>query len=155
VRGAAVLFPVDLLSNNFTSVSYAVPAGVTNHYLAGLTPNGKYSVAVQTNAGQLGLTVTPGGGVTADNAGVLAFDNTGRPLNQATAQWLTATLAGTNLELTGVGGPLLPYQVEASASLTAPDWTLIGTATADTGGSLQFTDSAVTGSGHRFYRLSR
>jgi hypothetical protein len=155
VRGVEVLFPVNLLSNNFTGVSYSAPAGVTNHYVAGLTPNAKYSVVTQTNAGQLQVTVAPGAQVTADNAGLLAFDNAGQPLDAASAKWLSSSLAGDNLQLTGLGGPLLPYQVQACTNLAAPNWTTVGAATADTGGSLQYTDSTVTNSGRRFYRLAR
>jgi hypothetical protein len=112
-------------------------------------------VVTQTNAGQLQVTVAPGAQVTADNAGLLAFDNAGQPLDAASAKWLSSSLAGDNLQLTGLGGPLLPYQVQACTNLDAPYWTPAGAATADAGGSLQYTDSTAANSGQRFYRLAR
>jgi hypothetical protein len=155
VRGLEVLFPVNVLSNNFTSVSYSAPAGVTSHYIAGLAPNAKYAVTVLANAGQLHVTVAPGTRVTADNAGLLAFDNAGQPLHDTSPQWLSARWVGDTLQLTGAGGPLLPYQVQACTNLDAPYWTPVGAATADTGGTLQYNDSTAANSGQRFYRLAR
>ncbi|MGA2747502.1 MAG: hypothetical protein ABSG59_01905 [Verrucomicrobiota bacterium] len=155
VRGVEVLFPVNVLSNNFTNVICTAPAGVTNFYVAGLSPNAKYSVALQTNAGQLQVTVAAGSQAAADNAGLLAFDSSGKSLNDITPRWLSIGLAGGNVQLTGAGGLLLPYQVQASPNLAAPSWTPLGTVTADAGGFLQFTDSAATNSGARFYRLAR
>ena len=155
VRGVEVLFPVNELSNNFTGLSYTAPAGVTNHYVAGLAPNAEYSVTVRTNAGQLQVTVAPGTQLRADNAGLLAFDDSGQPLHSALAQWLSARRVGDNVQLTGLGGPLLPYQVQACTNLNAPYWTPAGAATADAGGSLQYTDSTAANSGQRFYRLAR
>ena len=81
VHGVEVLFPVNVLSNNFTSVSYTAPAGVTNHYVAGLTPHAQYAVTVQTNGGQLLVTVTPGPQLTAEQSGLLVFDNAGHAID--------------------------------------------------------------------------
>jgi hypothetical protein len=155
VRGVAALFPVNVLSNNFASVSYPAPVGVTNHYLAGLAPNARYAATVLTNAGQLQITVTPGTQVMADNAGLLAFNNAGRPLQTDLPRWTGISQTGGNVQLSGLGGLLLPYQVLASTNLTTPTWPAIGTATADAGGSLQFSDPAATNSSQRFYRLAR
>ena len=154
VRGAAVLFPVIVLSNDFTSLGYNAPAGVTNHYVAGLRPNASYTATVQTNGGQIQVTVTPGPGLTADNAGLLGFDSGGRALNGVAPRWLAARQTQAGLQFTGLGGPLLPYQVLAKTNLAAPGWSLAGTVTADAAGSFQFLDSPVTNSG-RFYRLAR
>jgi hypothetical protein len=155
VRGVAVLFSVDVLSNNFTSVGYTAPAGVTNHYLAGLLPNMSYAATVQTNAGQMQVTVAPGSGVTADNAGLLSFDNSGKALGAVMPQWLSAQRASEGIQLTGLGGPLLPYQVLTSTNLVAPNWIGVGTATADASGALEFFQPLATNSAQRFYRLGR
>ena len=155
VRGVAVLFPVNVLSNNFTGVSYTAPAGVTNHYLAGLLPNMSYAATVQTNAGQIKVTVAPGSGVTADNAGLLRFDNSGEALNDVTPQSLSAQRASEGIQLTGLGGPLLPYQVLAGTNLAAPKWAAVGTATADASGVFQFLQPLATNSAQRYYRLTR
>jgi hypothetical protein len=154
VRGTAVLFPVNVLSNNFTGVTYTAPAGVTNHYLAGLRPNASYTPVV-LRGGPEQVTVTPGPGVTADDAGLLSFDDNGKALNAVVPRWLSGKWVSGGFQLTGIGGPLLPYQVLASTNLATPNWTTVGTATADTSGALQFLHSSATNSGQRFYRLAR
>jgi len=155
VRGVAALFPVYALSNDFTSVSYSAPSGVTNHYVAGLRPNTSYTATVQINAGQAQAAVTPGPGLTADNAGLLSFDNSGKALGGVAPKWLSAQWTSGGFQLTGSGGPLLPYQVLARTNLATPNWSVIGTVTADTSGALQFLHSSVTNSGQRYYRLAR
>lgn len=72
-QGAAVgavvaMFPVNL-ATPFSSVSYTVPAGMTTHYITGLTPNATYTAGV--SGGQ--MRVTPGGTLYADSGGVLRF----------------------------------------------------------------------------------
>jgi hypothetical protein len=155
VRGVEVLFPVNVLSNNFTNMSYSAPTGVSNHYVAGLTPNAKYTATVQSNAGRWLVRIAPGAKVTADNAGLLAFDNAAQPLEAAAPRWLSISFADKNIQLTGLGGPLLPYQVQACTNLNAANWTTVSTATADSGGSLHYTESPAAISGQRFYRLAR
>ena len=156
VRGAEVLFPVNVLNNTFTGVSYTAPAGVTNHYVTGLTPNARYAVTVQTNAGLVQVTVAPGTQLTADSAGLLAFDNAAHPFYTAAAKWVSINNHGPgNVQLTGAGGSLLPYQVQTSSNLAATNWLNAGTVTADGGGALQFTDTTATNSGAHFYRLMR
>jgi hypothetical protein len=155
VRGAEVLFPVNVLSNNFTSLSYAAPAGVTNHYIAGLTPNARYAVTVRTNANQLQVTVAPGTRMTADSAGLLVFDNAGQPLQSSASQWTRVSQLGGGVELSGLGGPLLSYQVQVTTNLATPNWTTLGAATADTSGHIQYTDIPAPSTGTRFYRLAR
>ena len=155
VRGVEALFPVNILSNNFTGVNYSAPLSVTNHYVAGLTPNAKYAVTVQTNAGQLQVTVALGTQVMADNAGLLAFNNQAQPLNLGSVKWTSISKAGGNVQLDGTGGQLLPYQIQASTNLNTPNWSVIGTAAADAAGAIQFSDTSATNSGQRFYRLVR
>lgn len=154
VQGVIVLFPVTPLSNNFTRISYTAPSGVTNHYMAGLSPNASYRVTAQTNAGQVQVVVTPGPGLTADSAGLLSFDNAGKPVGSVVPKWLSAQWTSGGLQLSGWGGPLLQYQVQARTNLLAPSWTTIGTVTADAGGAFQFVPPA-TNSGQQFYRLAR
>ncbi len=89
VRGAAVLFPVELLSNNFTGVSYTVPLTVTNFFVTGLGRNTPFTVAVTASGGAWLVTVSPGGPVAADNAGLLAFDPAGHSLAGSPAVDLT------------------------------------------------------------------
>jgi hypothetical protein len=94
-------------------------------------------------------------GVAADNAGLLSFDNSGKGLNAVVPHWVSAQWASGGVQLTGLGGPLLPYQVLACTNLAAPSWTAIGSATANAGGVLQFLQASVTNSPERFYRLAR
>jgi hypothetical protein len=155
VCGVAVLFPVNALSNNFTSLGYTAPSGITNHYVAGLRPNISYTVTVQTNSGPIQVTVTAGPGVTADNVGLLSFDNSGKALNLFVPRWLSAQWVNGGLQLNGLGGSLLPYQVLAGTNLTTPNWTTIGTATADASGALQFLHTSPAPATERFYRLAR
>ncbi len=72
VKGAAVLFPVDL-SATFTSVVFTVPAAVTSFYVTGLTPGGSYGVTKTSQSGGTLVSVQAGSGKTADAGGVLAF----------------------------------------------------------------------------------
>lgn len=73
-QGAAVgtvlaMFPVSSTSA-FTSVTYPVPAGVTTHYIVGLTPGGRYDTVLA--GGQ--MTITPSAsGIYADSGGVLRY----------------------------------------------------------------------------------
>lgn len=155
VRGVDILFPVNVLSNNFTGVNWTAPLSLTNHYLAGLTPGAGYAVTVQTNAGQLSLNVMPGSQISADNAGLLSFDNAGRNLNPVVPpQWTSIATSGPCLQLTGAGNPIAPYQIQASTNLNGTNWTTIGASTADGSGQIQFSDPNAGFYRQRFYRLS-
>lgn len=155
VRGADVLFPVNLPGSSFTNVSFIVPPGVTNHFVAGFTPNAGYNVAVATNAGQLQVTVTPGSQMTADSAGLLVFDNTGGTRQRNASQWAAIRQTDGAIQLMGAGEPLLSYQVQMCTNLCAPVWITVGTTTADGGGNIQYADFPSAGSVTRFYRLAR
>lgn len=72
VGSAVVLFPV-ALSTPFTSVTYTVPANTAGHWVTGLTPDGSYSVLLQSVAEGTQVTVTASGVSKADSGGVLAF----------------------------------------------------------------------------------
>jgi hypothetical protein len=71
VKGAAVLFPVDL--GAVAEVKYAVPTTVTRHLVTGLAPGAGYDVARQPGAGGVQITVRPGSAMRADDGGVLVF----------------------------------------------------------------------------------
>ena len=101
------------------------------------------------------MVVTPSSGLTADGAGLLSFDNAGRAVGGIVPKWLSAQWTSSGQQLSGLGGPLLQYQVLARTNLLTPVRTTVGTVTADTSGALQFLDSAATNSGRRFYRLVR
>jgi hypothetical protein len=83
VRGAVVLFPVNALSNNFSSLTYTVPMGITNHYIAGLLPLSSYTVTQNSAGSMQQVTIAPGTGLTADGAGLLFFNNAGQTLSGA------------------------------------------------------------------------
>ena len=155
MRGVAVLFPVSVLSNNFSSLSYSAPPGITNHYVADLLPNASYTVSIQTNSGQAQVSVMPGPGITADNAGLLSFDGAGKALNASGPRWLSAQWVSGGLQLSGLGSPFLSYQVLASTNLVKPNWTAVGTVTADASGAFQFLQPSATNFPQRFYRLAR
>jgi autotransporter-associated beta strand protein len=61
---------------------------------------------------------------------------------------------GGAMLLNGLGVSNLIYTIQAEADLNTPNWTNIGTATANGAGALQFTDPNATNYNHRFYRLS-
>ena len=74
VFGNTVVLFVHDDTQAFNGVTYAVPAGVHQHYITGCTPNGFYTVASTTMAGSLQVTITPSAsGTQTDAAGVLAL----------------------------------------------------------------------------------
>jgi hypothetical protein len=68
----AVLF-AQSLSQPFTGLAYTVPAATTTHFVTGLTPGAGYTVTRQAQGGVVNVTVTPGGSMLADRAGLLTF----------------------------------------------------------------------------------
>ena len=155
VRGVAVLFPVNVLSNNFTSLSYAAPAGVSNHYVAGLTPNAKYAVTVQTQAGQWLVTVAPGTRATADNAGLLAFDNAAQPLDDATPRWLSISLADQDVSSPVRAGHCCRIRCKLARTWMRPIGPRSARRRRTVAGPFHYTDSPPSNSGPRYYRLAR
>jgi len=69
VGSTAVWFKRDVTAA-FTSVTITVPVGTTV-YLTGLTPSAGYTVVSQPNGNLVQLTITPGGALATDSAGVL------------------------------------------------------------------------------------
>jgi polygalacturonase len=57
------------------------------------------------------------------------------------------------MQLAASGYPTLPYRVQLSTNLAASNWVTIGTATAATDGTLNFSDQTTTNDAQRFYRL--
>jgi hypothetical protein len=153
VRGSVVMFPVDALSNNFTSVTYSVPSAVTNHYIAGLTPRAPYAISQTTTGGILQVTVRPGVGLSADSAGLLSFNSAGQILS-GPPRFVTAQYTGSGLQVIGTGTPNLTYSILMSTNLASTNWITVGSASADTNGNFRFTDASIPPSPQRFYRAS-
>ena len=153
VRGVAVVFPVNVLSNNFASTTYTVPGGITNQYVAGLAPNAGYTVSQTRLAGSLQVTVTPGGSLISDSAGLLSFNLAGQTLSGAprftSAQWLDASL-----HLAGTGMANVAYDLLYRTNLTAAQWVVAGTIQADSNGNFQFVDPSPLPAHQGFYRVS-
>jgi len=74
VRGTLALFPVNALPNGLSGFTVALPAGVTNVCVAGLTPLAGHTITVTQAGGSAQVTVAPGGSLVADTAGLLEFD---------------------------------------------------------------------------------
>lgn len=63
------MFPVSSTAT-FVGVAYAVPNGVTTHYVTGLTPGGRYDAVLSGGS----MTITPSAsGLYADSGGVLRY----------------------------------------------------------------------------------
>jgi len=68
---------------------------------------------------------------------------------------LSGSFTNGAFHLTGLGGPNLTYQVQASSGLTTSNWQTLNSVTADSAGTIQFDDLTATNQSQRFYRLSR
>ncbi len=82
VAGTAVLFPVNLAATP-AGLAYTAPAGVTRHFVTGLTPGAGYSAQITAADDGVRVTVQAGGGQQADSGGVLLIGG------EATAQALS------------------------------------------------------------------
>jgi hypothetical protein len=153
LRASVVMFPVDALSNNFTSVTYSVPIDVTNHYIAGLTPGASYAISQASTGGMLQVTVSPGGGLSADSAGLFSFNSAGQILS-GPPRFESARWTGSGLQVMGTGTANLTYTILMSTDLASTNWINVGSASADSNGNFQFTDTTPPPSPHRFYRAS-
>ena len=151
VRGSVVLFPVDAVTNNFTAMTYSVPSGITNHYIAGLTPSAPYAINQTTTGGILQVTVSPGGGLLADSAGLFSF-NSAAQLPTGPPRFVSALWTGSGLQVIGTGAANLRYSILMSTDLASTNWTKVGSATADSNGNFQYTDPSTPPSPQRFYR---
>jgi len=152
VRGAAIMFPVSVLSNNFTAVSYTAPTGITNHYIAGLTPGGSYAIRQVVVGASQQITVAPGAGLVADGAGLLSFASSGQ-IGSGAPRLLSARWSASGLQLSGAGTANLAYGIVASADLASTNWITAGSVHADSSGNFQFTDTNAVSSRQRFYRV--
>ena len=153
VRGVVALFPVNVLSNNFVSVTYTVPGGITNHYLAGLSPEASYAIHQTSVGGAQQVTVTLGTGVVADSAGLLSFNSAGLPLSGA-PRFLSVLWTGSGLKLAGTGMANLSYRVLTTTNLASGTWIPAGAVTTDNHGNFQMIDTNALTSRQSFFRLS-
>lgn len=71
-NNTAVLFTHNL-GQAFTGVTYTVPATTNKHYVTGLTPGTGYTVNKQVQGANMVVTISAGGIMVADMAGVLVF----------------------------------------------------------------------------------
>ncbi len=88
------------------------------------------------------------------------FGGNNEPLIHVTAnpvqlKILSGVFTKGNFQLTGLGLSGQQYQILATTNLTTTHWQAIGTATADSAGMLQFSDTSASNRLQRFYRLSR
>jgi hypothetical protein len=67
---------------------------------------------------------------------------------------LSGTLARDGFLLVGAGSPNTAYQVQASSVMPAVHWEPLGTAVADSAGTLRFNDAGAATNALRFYRLA-
>jgi hypothetical protein len=141
-HGLLVLFPVDLLSNNFSNLSYSLPPGVTNQWITGLATNAAYNVVRQGGV----VTLSPGGSLISDQAGVLQFTTT--QLSQITI----VSEAWTNgvFHLIAIGPPNQQYALETSADLLT--WVAVTTNT-PAASPFTFDDPGTPSPAAKFYRL--
>lgn len=151
VRGAVVMFPISVLSNNFTSVTYSVPVPVTNNFIAGLRPGVAYTINQSTAGGSRNVTITPGPGLVADAAGLLSFNSVGQTLSGAprfvSAQWMPS-----GVRLGGTGMINVSYRIQTCTNLSSGNWSSAGSATADGSGNFQFNDNGAQNRPQSFYR---
>ena len=67
---------------------------------------------------------------------------------------ITKPAVGSSATITGLGGSSILYTVQANTNLATATWINIGTATAATGGNLQFADTNAPSFKQRFYRFA-
>ena len=72
VGTSVTVFPVNLAAP-FLGTAYSVPATVTSHVVTGLVPNAGYSASATGDGVTTQVTLTAGGQLIADNAGLLSF----------------------------------------------------------------------------------
>ena len=89
VNRTAILFPASKTA--FTTLSYIIPATVTQQLITGLTPNGTFTVTQISGADGITVRITPGGTSSADGGGVLAI---GFPASAHPTQTAYRTPAG-------------------------------------------------------------
>jgi hypothetical protein len=88
------------------------------------------------------------------------FGGSNEPLIHVTAnpvqlKILSGYFTNANFHLTGQGTANLQYQIQATTNLTTTNWQVIGTATADRAGMIQFNDTNAPNQSQGFYRLSQ
>lgn len=83
VRQTMVWFARDL-SAPITSMTYTVPGDTQRHYVTGLASQATYTIDLQSAVEGYKVTISPGGAVLTDQAGVLMFDTTPTATNTPT-----------------------------------------------------------------------
>ncbi|MCX6951966.1 MAG: putative Ig domain-containing protein [Verrucomicrobia bacterium] len=76
VGASAALFP-DRIATPSAGTAYTVPATVVKHFVAGFDPQARYAVAVTAAGASVQVTITPGGNVAPDSAGVILLNLAG------------------------------------------------------------------------------
>jgi hypothetical protein len=74
--------------------------------------------------------------------------------NMAPLKIVSGYFTNGDFHLSGIGGANTPYQVQANTNLATTNWQMIGAATADNAGVIQF-DDATANQPQRFYRFSQ
>jgi hypothetical protein len=128
---------------------------ISNQYIVVNHPSGLTSTIFNN--------LVEGSILTANNGATFSISYTGGDGNDVALTQLTtspapslggiAKLGNGSMQLTGTGVANLPYSVEASTNLAAPNWLKLGTATANGLGALLYNDSQSTNYSQRFYRF--
>jgi hypothetical protein len=135
-------------SGNNVPVTYTLP--LTTNFVNDVTAGGDVTFLLYAADDQIGYLFNS-----------YSYGRSNEPLLQVAAALNTMPLkilSGyfTNglFHFTGIGGTNFQYQLQANSDLTTTNWQMIGTATADSTGAIQFDDTT-TNQPQRFYRLSR
>jgi hypothetical protein len=131
---------------NNISVIYALP--LTANLVADLTGGGDVTFLLYAADNQIGYLFNS-----------YNYGRGNQPLIMVTAAPLVEILSGTftndSFQLTGIGNHNVTYQIQASTNLATTNWQTIGTATADSSGTIQFDDTGASNQPQRFYRFSQ
>jgi autotransporter-associated beta strand protein len=130
-----------------TNTHYTLIHNPTAHVISGIF-NGLAEGATVTANNGVHLTITYHGGPTGND---VVLTQTTAPLSPT----LTAISHATNgvVTLSGLGAPTVMYHVQATTNLAPATWIDLGPATADSLGTLGFTDAQAGTLPQRFYRL--
>jgi hypothetical protein len=112
VGARAILFKKDLAATVAT-LTYIVPASVTQHYITGLTPLASYSVTQLAVAGGTSVTLTADAAATlhADNGGVLTLGVAALP---------SVTIKASSASVQESSGTPVTFTVSRSGDVSAP-----------------------------------
>jgi hypothetical protein len=137
-EGATVTFSPSVLK--FTGNAVTIQSAIMAVTCPGVMPTETYPFTVTGNARREAITLT--NQVPQDNQSLISGPPT---------LWMDA-LAGGGLRVRGKGVSGRAYQVEGSPSLVNPNWTLLGSSTADGNGRFSFLTAKPAGANVWFYR---